>query len=146
LSYVDTEHRLNYAQALGICGTARSRPTLGEWTRDSRREVSAAAFEALSHVGLDASAASLAVGALESDDVAIRATAAAALRGWTADAEAARHLVQHLDDAWPVAVSAARSLQSMPESGMAALRARAERPDLAGTLARQMLWEAEVRR
>jgi len=145
LSLVDDEHRLNYARALAICGTARSRSTLCEWTRDSQREVRVAAFEALAHVGLDAASASLAVAALDSADVDVRAMAATALRGWT-DADAARHLGRHLDDAWVVAVRAARSLQSMPGSGLEQLRVRAGHPDLAGTLARQMLWEAEIRR
>ena len=72
--------------------------------------------------------------------------AAEALHHWNDDADAARHLGQHLDDTWPVAVRAARSLQSMPRSGTAQLRARADRPDLTGILARQMLWEIEIRR
>jgi len=146
LSSVDGEHRLNYARALAICGTERSRSTLGEWTRDARADVRAAAFEALSHVGLDALSASLAVEALESGDTDVRAMAAEALHHWNDDADAARHLGQHLDDTWPVAVRAARSLQSMPRSGTAQLRARADRPDLTGILARQMLWEIEIRR
>jgi HEAT repeat protein len=146
LSHVDAEHRLNYARALAICGTGRSRPALCEWTTDPRVEVRAAAFEALGHIGLDAASASLAIGALDSGDVAVRAMAAAALHDWTGDGHAARHLGQHLDDAWTVAVRAARSLQSMREPGIAELQIRAERQDLAGALARQMLWEAEVHR
>jgi HEAT repeat protein len=146
LSHVDAEHRLNYARALAICGTGRSRAALCEWTTDPRVEVRAAAFEALGHVGLDATSASLAIGALDSGDVAVRAMAAAALLDWTGEGDAARHLGQHLDDAWTVAVRAARSLQSMREPGLAELQVRAERQDLAGALARQMLWEAEVHR
>jgi len=146
LSYVDAENRLNYARALAICGTGRSRPALCEWTADPRVEVRAAAFEALGHIGLDPSSASLAIGALDSGDVAVRAMAAAALHDWTGDGHAARHLGQHLDDAWTVAVRAARSLQSMREPGLAELQVRAARQDLAGALARQMLWEAEVHR
>jgi len=42
-------------------------------------------------------------------------------------------------------VPAARSLRSMGESGMIALQASAGRTDLAGVLARQMLWEADRR-
>jgi len=144
LSHVDRENRTNYARALAICGTARSRSTLCDWTRDSRVDVCAAAFEALAHVGLDGPAAAVAVGALESSDMRIRAKAATALRGWTGAGDATTHLARHLDDDWVVAVPAARSLQSMPTSGLALLRARAERPDPAGTLARQMLWEIEV--
>ena len=68
LSQVDAAHLVNYAQALAICGTRRSRPVLARWTHDARPEVRAAAFEALAHVGVDAEAASLAIEALESDD------------------------------------------------------------------------------
>jgi len=146
LSRVDGEHRLNYARALALCGTALARPTLCEWTRDARGEVRIAAFEALTHIGLDAPAASLAIAALDSPEVDVRAMAAEALQHWSDDAAAAARLGQHLDDTWTVAVRAARTLQSMPEAGMAQLRARADRPDLTGTLARQMLWEAELRR
>jgi len=138
--------RLWWRRALALCGTALSRPTLCEWTRDARGEVRIAAFEALTHIGLDAPAASLAIAALDSPEADVRAMAAEALQHWTDDAAAAARLGQHLDDAWTVAVRAARTLQSMPEAGMAQLRARADRPDLTGTLARQMLWEAELRR
>jgi HEAT repeat protein len=144
LSRVDPEHRLNYARALAICGTALARPTLCEWTGDARVTVRAAAFEALAHTGLDEAAASLAIPALESADVAVRAMAAAALHGWTGGGDAASHLARHLDDTWTVAVRAARSLQSMGDAGRAALGARAARPDLTGVLARQMLWEEQA--
>jgi len=144
LAHVDPEHRLNYARALAICGTERSRPTLCEWTGDARTKVRAAAFEALAHAGLDEAAASLAIHALDSGDVAVRAMAARALHGWTGGGDAASHLARHLDDTWTVAVLAARSLQSMGDAGRAALGARAERPDLAGVLARQMLWEEQA--
>jgi hypothetical protein len=70
--------------------------------------------------------------------------AAAALRGST-EGDASERLAQHLDDVWGVAVRAARSLQSMGEAGRTALRASAERGDAVGELARQMLWESEVR-
>src|SRR5262249_44346942 len=64
LAAADPEHRLNYARALAICGTARSRPSLCAWTSDARVEVRAAAFEALARVGLDDAAASFAIAAL----------------------------------------------------------------------------------
>jgi hypothetical protein len=67
--------------------------------------------------------------------------AARALRGWTGAVIAAPHLARHLDDEWPVALQAARSLESMGESGLAELRGCSSRPDLAGVLAQQMLWE-----
>ena len=145
LASVDPARRLSYARTLAVCGTARARPMLCEWTRDTRPDVRAAAFEALAHVGLDDRAAALALGALESRDELVRATAAAALRGWNGPGDAAASLARHLDDGWPVAVSAARSLQSMRDAGRIHLEASATRPGIAGVLARQMLWEAGVR-
>jgi HEAT repeat protein len=146
LARVDHEHRLNYARALAICGTSASRPILCEWTRDPQADVRIAAFAALAHVGLDEQSAAATIAALESSDTSVRAMAAGALHGWTGNGHAASHLGRHLDDAWPVAVRAARSLQSMQEPGLIELQTHAQRPDLAGVLARQMLWEAEVHR
>jgi hypothetical protein len=60
-SEVDPENRLNYIHALAICGTARSRPVLCRWTRDTRIDVRATAFEALAYVGLDDEAARVAL-------------------------------------------------------------------------------------
>ena len=145
LASVDPAHRLNYARALRICGTARARPVLCEWTRDSRIEVRAAAFDALAHVGLDDRAATLAIAALDGDEMPVRASAAFALRGWLGVGDAAPHLARHLEDKWMVAVNAARSLRSMGEAGRAALQACTARPGMAGALARQMLWEEGVR-
>ena len=138
------ENRLGYVYALTICGTARARPLLCLWTRDERVAVRAGAFEALAHVGLDHDAARLALDALNSADVPVRAMAARALSGWRDPGEAAARLGQHLDDVWTVAVEAARSLQTMSDAGVAVLITRAARPDLAGLLARQMLWEVHV--
>ncbi len=140
LANVDPANRLDYARALAICGTAHARPALCTWTRDTRVEVRAAAFEALAHIGLDDRAAALAISALDSHDVALRAMAAQALHGWTGPT-AASHLARHLDDTWAVAVQAARSLQSMGEAGRIEFEALSGRSDLAGALARQMLWE-----
>lgn len=141
LARVDGEHRLNYARVLAVCGTARSRPALVRWTRDARPDVRAAAFEALAHIGLDEPSAALAIDALESSDMPVRAMAAGALRGWTGAGNAPSHLAPHLNDTWTVAVKAARSLQSMHQAGRAMLESWAVRPDLAGVLSRQMLWE-----
>jgi HEAT repeat protein len=141
MSEVDSENRLNYIHALAICGTARSRPVLCRWTRDSRIEVRATAFEALAYVGLDDEAAGLAIEGLESDDERVRAMAAYALRGWQGPGDAAARLAKHLDDTWAVAVRAARTLQSMGPAGAAELQACASRPDIGGLLARQMLWQ-----
>ncbi len=139
LSDVDPAHLVNYAQALALCGSHRSRPALARWTHDARPEVRAAAFEALASVGLDADAASLAIEALEHQDEGVRAAAAHALNGWTDSANAAAPLARRLDDAWPVAVRAAQSLRSMGREGILELEALASRSDLPGLLARQML-------
>ena len=139
LSPLDTAHLVNYAQALAICGTARSRPLLAQWTHDARPEVRAAAFEALAHVGVDAEVARLSLEALDSADDAVRAMAAYALNGWTGSGDAAVRLGRHLDDVWPVAVRAAQSLRSMGSAGTQVLQAWSSRSDLAGLLARQML-------
>jgi HEAT repeat protein len=144
LGRVDPEHRLNYAKALAICGTARSRPSLCAWSEDAREPVRAAAFEALARVGLDDYAAALAIAALDSSDVHERAMAAAALHGWTDAGDASSRLARHLGDAWPVAVRAAHALQSMGPAGRAALEPYSAHADQAGVLARQMLWEAEA--
>jgi HEAT repeat protein len=141
LSAIDPGRRLNYTHALAICGTARARPVLCGWTHDSRVEVRAAAFEALAYVGLDDEAARTAVDGLESENPPVRAMAAYALRGWRG-AGAAACVARHLDDTWIVAIRAALTLQSMGEAGFGELQARAMRPDLAGLLARQMLWRA----
>jgi HEAT repeat protein len=142
LSDIDSEHRVHYAQMLELCGTAASRPALIRWTGDARVEVRAAAFQALAHVGLDDETAFVAIRALESGDVTERAMAARALHDYGGHRDVAMTLAAHLDDAWPVAVQAARSLLSMAAAGLEALQAWAARPDLAGLLARQMLWEA----
>ena len=145
-SEVDPENRLNYIHALAICGTARSRPVLCRWTRDTRIDVRATAFEALAYVGLDDEAARVAVEGLESADPRVRAMAAFALRGWQGPGDAAARLAPHLDDTWTVAVRAARTLQSMGPAGSVELQARASRQDLAGLLARQMLWQPDAQR
>jgi HEAT repeat protein len=146
LAGIDPAHRLNYARALAICGSAKARPVLCDWTRDPNPQLRAAAFEALANIGLDADAATLAVDALDSGDPAVRAMAARALRGWTGETDAAARLAERLDDAWAVAVEAAESLRSMGAGGAAALLANATRADLAGVLARQMIWESEQAR
>jgi HEAT repeat protein len=143
LAAVDPAHRLNYARALAICGSGRSRATLCQWTADPTAAVRAAAFEALAHVGLDDEAARLAVRALESDDPTVRAMAAQALHGWTGNPDVIPGLTRRLDDTWLVAVPAAESLRSIRPDGLAALSATAARTDLAGALARQMLWEEQ---
>jgi len=144
LSEVDPTHRLNYSLALAICGTEKSRPVLCRWTRDARVDVRATAFQALGFVGLDEEAARVALQGLKSDDATVRAMAAFALRGWQGPGDAANRLAVHLEDAWAVAVQAARTLQSMGHAGSAVLLACASRPGVAGLLARQMLWQPDL--
>lgn len=143
LAAVDPTHRMNYARALSLCGTEQSRPTLRAWAADANVHVRAAAFEALAHVGLDADAAQLAVAALERDEPSVRVMAARALSGWTGAGDVVPSLVRRLDDAWVVAVRAAESLRSIRPAGVAALAVCADRGDLVGLLARQMLWEEQ---
>jgi len=145
LAEIDSDHRLNYARALMLCGTAIARPALCRWTRDPRPNVRAATFEALAHTGLDEQAAALAIECLESAESSVRAMAARALRGWSGSVNAVPNLAKHLDDEWPVAVQAARALESMGESGLAELRGCSSRSDLAGILAKQILWEGRAR-
>jgi HEAT repeat protein len=140
----DAAQRVKYAFALRFCGTGRSRPALTRWAVDGQPGVRAAAFDALAHVGLDEPTATLAIAALDDAHAEVRAAAARALKGWTGPGNAAPRLARHLDDTWTVAALAARSLQSIVPAGVDELRAAAARTDLAGTLARQMLWELEV--
>jgi HEAT repeat protein len=144
LAKADTSNRVNYARALAMCGTHLSRPVLAGWTRDSRPDVRAAAFEALARIGVDEFSAALALEALDTDEEPVRAMAAFALQGWTGAGNAATQLARHLDDVWPVAIRAARSLRSMGPGGLSELQANASRPDLAGVLARQMLWSGAM--
>ena len=143
MSELEPVHRRSCALALSICGTARSRPVLCGWARDPHVDVRAAAFRALGEIGLDDAAARVAIEGLESEDPEVRAMAARALRGWRG-LEAAARLAAHLDDTWVVAVQAAQTLESMGTAGLAALQTRATHPDLAGLLARQMLWRASA--
>ena len=146
MSEVDPANRLNYIHALAICGTARSRPVLCRWTHDTRAGVRATALEALAHVGLDDDAARVAIENLENDHPEVRAMAAYALRGWQGFGDAPARLATHLGDTWMVAVTAARTLQSMGPAGAAELQACAARQDTGGLLARQMLWHPKAER
>src|SRR5262245_9480426 len=108
LADIDPVHRLDYARALAVCGSARARPTLCLWARDNRPEVQAAAFEALAGVGLDDDAAKVAIQALESEHEAVREMAAFALGNWSGAGDAATCLARHLGDTWTVARRAAQ--------------------------------------
>jgi HEAT repeat protein len=141
LAGLDSEHRLHIAQALAICGTAQSRPTLSGWSEDPRSEVRTAALEALGQVGLDDIALQCTLLALASDDSHVRAAAARTLRGCRETADVAAQLAPLLDDTWEVAVRAAESLQAMGPAGLFELQRRAQHPGVAGELARQKLWQ-----
>jgi hypothetical protein len=145
LARIDSDHRLHYARALTFCGSERALPALCLWTRDPRPVVRAAVFEAMARTGLGEEAAALAIEGLESPETAVRAMAAHALRGWKGSENAATHLARHLVDEWPVAVQAARALESMGETGLVELRGYSSRQDLAGILAQQMIWEQGAR-
>jgi len=144
LAALNPSHRLGYARALAVCGTARSRAELCRWAARGTPEERAAALEALAHTGLDDPAARLVLEALDAPDAAVRAAAAHALHDRAGSRDAAASLARHLDDAWIVAANAARSLQALGPEGQEALRGSAVREDLAGQLARQMLWELRV--
>ena len=144
LGRIHDGERARYAKALLFCATAASRQTLCEWTCDSRVDVQVNALEALTRAGLDDAAARRVIELLEHDDPRVRAMAAQALRGWSGSAYTAAQLARHLDDAWIVAVRAAHALRSMRPHGLDALRRRATSDGVAGTLARQMLWEERL--
>ena len=145
MAAIDHEHRANYALALGLCGTAASRPILFEWARDPRANVRAAALQALARIGIDQPSKPVAIAALDDPEAGVRAMAAKALHGG-ADPDTAARLARHLDDTWTVALHAARALQTMESTGRAELEARATQPGIPGLLARQMLWEARASR
>jgi HEAT repeats len=144
LAEVHPPHRAGCALALALCGTAASRPELSRWARDGRPAERAAAFKALAHVGLDGASAAVALDALDAAEPVVRAAAARALQGWAGSPDTAARLARHLDDDWTVATEAARSLQSIGPAGHQALLDNAVRTDLAGLLARQMVWEAQA--
>ena len=144
LAEIDPLHRVDYARALAMCGSARSRAVLCEWASDPRGEVRAAAWRALAHLGLDDRGAALAIAALDNADPAVRAMAALALHGWKGSGDAASRLATRLDDTWTVAVQAARSLEAMGPAGAVALRTTRPRSDLGAFLARQILWHVSL--
>ena len=144
LARIDPGHRLHYIRALGLCGTARSRPALAECTRDLRPEVQAAALEVLAEIGLDDHSTTRAIACLQHSDPPVRAMAAFALGGALSRPDVATQLARHLDDEWEVAVRAAQSLRTLRPHGLDVLRECSHRQGLSGVLARQMLWEEEL--
>jgi len=144
LAALDAANRLTYARALAITGTGAARPALSSWTLDARPAVRAAALEALGHTGLDAASTGAVVAALEDPETEVRAAAARALGG-DAEPRVADRLAAHLTDSWPVCADAARALRRMGAGGRLLLEQVSARDDLAGNLARQMLWEDAAR-
>lgn len=140
LAAVDPANRLMYARALAITGTGGARPALSSWTLDARPAVRAAALDALGHTGLDSASTGAVLAALEDPETQVRAAAARALGGGVEPGVADR-LATHLTDSWPVCADAARALRRMGAGGRLLLEQASARDDLAGTLARQMLWE-----
>jgi len=136
----DTANRLLYAQALAITGTGAARPALSSWIADPRPAVRAAALDALRHTGLDAACTGAVVAALEDPEAQVRAAAARAA-GVGAPPVVADRVAAHLTDCWPVCADAARALRRLGADGRLRLEQASARDDLAGTLARQMLWE-----
>jgi len=144
LAAVDPENRLMYARALTITGTEAARPALSSWTLDARPAVRAAALDALGHTGLDAASTGAVLAALEDTETQVRAAAVRAL-GAGAEPGVADRVAAHLTDCWPVSADAARALRRMGADGRLRLEQASARDDLAGTLARQMLWEDAAR-
>ena len=137
-------HRRQFLAALGAFLRIPSISSQPRHARDVRRCAEWLARH-LGRIGLDDGAARIVITALDGDDVAVRAAAPGALRGWRCAGDNTADLVRHLDDDWPVALCAARTLQSIGGAGRRALESQAARADLAGVLARQMLWEVEAR-
>jgi HEAT repeat protein len=140
LAAVDAANRLLYARALAVTGTGAARPVLSSWIADARPAVRAGALDALGRTGLDAACAGAVVAALEDPEAPVRAAAARALGG-AAEPAIADRVAAHLTDCWPVCADAARALRRMGAEGRLRLEQASGRDDLAGTLARQMLWE-----
>jgi HEAT repeat protein len=140
LAALDAANRLGYARALAITGSEAARPALSSWVADSRAPVRAAALDALGHTGLDEASTAAVLDALDDSDVLVRAAAVRALADAGGPAIADR-IAAHLADAWPACAAAARALRRRGAEGRMRLEKESSRSDLAGTLARQMLWE-----
>ena len=129
------------ATLLSFVGGAAARDPLLQWTAAEPAPTRAAAWRALSAIGLDERAFYHALKALGDDDAAVRSAAARALAR-TGRSDAAPHLAGHLDDEWEVAAQSARALLRLGPDGHAALAARVRRgAGLGHDLAQQVLWE-----
>jgi HEAT repeat protein len=130
------------ATILSLVGGAAARDPLLQWAGAADAVTRAAAWQALSAIGLDERAFYHALKALGDDHAAVRAASARALAR-TGRGDAAPHLAGHLDDEWEVAAQSARALARLGADGHGALADRVARgPGLGHDLAQQVLWES----
>ncbi|MDP3718843.1 MAG: HEAT repeat domain-containing protein [Acidobacteriota bacterium] len=133
------------ATILSFVGGAAAGDPLLQWAGATDAPTRAAAWRALSAIGLDERAFYHALKALADDDAAVRAAAARAL-AQSGRSDAAPHLAGHLDDEWEVAAQSARALLRLGPDGHAALAARVRQgAGLGHDLAQQVLWEGGPR-
>lgn len=139
------DDRALVATILSFVGGAAARNPLLQWAGATDAATRAAAWRALSAIGLDERAFYHALKALDDDDIAVRSAAARALAR-TGRGDAAPHLAGHLDDEWEVAAQSARALLRLGPDGIAALSARVRHgAGLGHDLAQQVLWESGQR-
>ena len=129
---------------VGIVGGSAAVDSLLEWTTSTEPALRAAALRALGSIGLDDRTYFHALRHLDDEDPDVRAMAARAL-GRVGRQDAVPYLARHLDDEWLVAAHCATGLRRLGRSGAAALQARLASPGQGADLARQMLWELNVR-
>lgn len=132
------------ADLLGLIGGVASAAELGRWMSNERDEVRAAALRALGTIGLNDETFLHAVQGLDDRNADVRAMAARAI-GRARRFDAAKLLAAHLDDEWIVAAHAANALRKLGAAGMNQLEARTHDEGYAGDLARQMLWERQLK-
>jgi hypothetical protein len=132
-------------ELLAMIGDAGSVEPLLAWSDAEDCATRAAVQRALGSIGLDERSFYFALRGLDDPEADVRGMAARAL-GRSGRAAAAPYLAEHLNDDWLVAAHCASGLRRLGPRGHAELQARAESPDQAGDLARQMLWEREFLR
>ena len=131
-------------EVLGLVGGPAAVDDLLRWSADWRPAVRASALQALGAIGLDDRGYYYALRGLGDEDAGVRAMAARALgRGGRADA--VPYLADRLNDEWQVAAQAAAALRALGAPGLQALRSQITEPGHTGELARQMVWEQQVR-
>jgi HEAT repeat protein len=130
---------------VGIVGGTAAIDSLLEWTGSPEPALRAAALRAIGSIGLDDRSYFYALRHLDDADPEVRGMAARAL-GRVGRQDAVPYLARHLDDEWLVAAHCATGLRRLGTAGAAALQARLETPGQGADLARQMLWELNVRK